>query len=47
MAKGGGKPQGDEGPQISPEERARIAKAAKQVAAYANFPRWSANFQKD
>lgn len=47
MAKGGGKPQGDEGPQISPEERARIAKAAKQVAAYANFLRWSANFQKD
>ena len=47
MAKGGGKPQGDEGPQISPEERARIAKAVKQVAAYANFLRWSANFQKD
>lgn len=39
--------QGDEGPQISPEERARFAKAAKQVAAYANFLRWSANFQKD
>lgn len=39
--------QGDEGPQISPEERARFARAAKQVAAYANFLRWSANFQKD
>jgi hypothetical protein len=45
MAKGGA--QGDDGPQISPEERARIAKAAKQVAALANFMRWGANFQKD
>lgn len=47
MARGGGKPQGDDGPQISPEERARIAKAANQVAAYANFLRWGANFRKD
>lgn len=45
---GKGKQQGDDdGPKISPEERARIAKAAKQVAAYANFLRWSANYQKD
>lgn len=47
MAKAAGKQKGDEEPQISAEERARIAKAAKQVAAYANFLRWSANFQKD
>ncbi|WP_240533886.1 hypothetical protein [Aeromonas veronii] len=38
---------GDEGPQISPEERARIAKSARQVAAYANFLRWTANFRRD
>lgn len=37
----------DEGPQISPEERARFAKAAKQVVSYANFLRWAANFRKD
>lgn len=37
----------DDGPQISPEERARIAKAAKQVISYANFLRWTANFRKD
>ena len=43
----GGRKQDDEGPQISPEEQARIAKAAKQVAAYANFLRWAANFRKD
>jgi hypothetical protein len=48
MGRQGGKSQGEqEGPQISPEERARIAKAAKQVASYANFLRWNANFQKD
>ena len=38
---------GDEGPQISPEERARIAKSARQVAAYTNFMRWTANFRRD
>lgn len=38
---------GDEGPQISPEERARIARSARQVAAYANFLRWTANFRRD
>lgn len=43
----GGRKQDDEGPQISPEEQARIAKAAKQVAAYANFLRWAANYRKD
>lgn len=43
----GGNKQDDDGPQISPEERARIAKAAKQVASYANFLRWAANFRKD
>jgi hypothetical protein len=44
----GGKSQGGgEGPQISPEERVRFATAAKQVAGYANFLRWTANFQKD
>nr|WP_228857652.1 hypothetical protein [Pseudomonas syringae]QOQ33386.1 hypothetical protein [Pseudomonas syringae pv. actinidiae] len=32
---------------ISPEDQARIRKSARQVAAYANFLRWSANFRKD
>lgn len=36
-----------DGPDISPEERARIAKAARQVVAYANFLRWLANFRRD
>lgn len=36
-----------EQPKISPEELARISKAARQVAAYAVFLRWSATFQKD
>jgi hypothetical protein len=48
VARRGGKAKGDEeGPQISPEERVRIAKAAQQIPAYANFLRWTANFQKD
>lgn len=38
---------GDDGPKISPEERARIAKSARQVAAYTNFLRWTANFRRD
>jgi len=37
----------NKGPQINPDERARIAKAARQVAAYANFLRWTANFRRD
>lgn len=41
---GGGE---QEGPQISPEERARISKSARQLAAYANFLRWTANFRRD
>jgi len=43
---GNGK-QDDDGPKISPEEAARIKRAAYQLASYANFLRWSANFQKD
>jgi hypothetical protein len=35
------------GQEISAEDRARIAKAARQLAAYTNFLRWCANFQKD
>jgi len=38
---------GDDTPQISPEDRQRIAKAARQVAAYTNFLRWAANFNSD
>lgn len=38
---------GDEGPKISPQERARLARSARQVAAYANFLRWAANFRRD
>lgn len=41
------KNDGDDAPQISPEERARIAKSARQMAAYANFLRWAANFRRD
>ncbi len=29
------------------QERARVARAARQLAAYANFLRWSANFPKE
>lgn len=36
-----------DGPKISAEDRARIAKTARQLAAYTNFLRWCANFQKD
>jgi hypothetical protein len=35
------------GQEISAEDRARIAKAARQLAAYTNFLRWCANFRKD
>jgi hypothetical protein len=35
------------GTKISAEDRARMAKAARQLAAYTNFLRWCANFQKD
>lgn len=37
----------DKGLQISQEERARLAKSARQVVAYANFLRWTANFRRD
>ncbi|MBV6747205.1 hypothetical protein [Xanthomonas vasicola] len=37
----------EEAPKISPEEQARIAKAARQLASYANFLRWAANFKRD
>lgn len=37
----------DDGPQISPEDQKRIAKGARQLAAYAAFLRWSANFARD
>lgn len=37
----------DVGPAISADERARIARAARQVVAYANFLRWTANFKRD
>jgi hypothetical protein len=36
-----------EPPQISPEDKARIAKAARQLVATANFMRWAANFNKE
>ncbi|MFK0093876.1 hypothetical protein [Pseudomonas sp. NPDC090592] len=37
----------DVGPAISAEERARVARAARQVVGYANFLRWTANFKRD
>lgn len=43
----GSQGQKDVGPTISAEERARVARAAKQVVAYANFLRWTANFKRD
>jgi len=42
-----GKQEKDDGPQISPEDQKRIAKGARQLAAYAAFLRWSANFSRD
>ena len=39
--------QKDVGPTTSAHERARVAQAAKQVVAYANFLRWTANFKRD
>ena len=36
----------DVGPAISAEERARVARAARQVVAYANFLRWTSNFNR-
>lgn len=39
--------QGDEGPTISAEEMQRVEKGAKQLASYASFLRWSANFPRD
>jgi hypothetical protein len=40
-------PDGGEAPQLSAEDRIRIAKAARQVAGYTNFLRWAANFRKN
>lgn len=37
----------DDGPEISPEDQARIAKSSRQLISYANFLRWAANFRKD
>lgn len=37
----------DEGPKISAEEMRRVEKGAKQLASYASFLRWSANFPRD
>ncbi|WP_323025716.1 hypothetical protein [Castellaniella sp.] len=42
-----GKQKEDDGPQISLEDQRRIAKGARQLAAYASFLRWSANFSRD
>ncbi len=41
------KGQHDQGAAVVSEQRARIAKAARQLAGYANFLRWSANFPKE
>lgn len=39
--------QKNEAPKISKEDQERISRAARQVASYANFLRWSANFSRD
>lgn len=39
--------QNDEGPQISEEDLRRVEKGARQLASYAAFLRWSANFPRD
>lgn len=36
----------EEGVDISPEERARIERASRQLVSYANFLRWAANFKR-
>lgn len=38
---------GNESPVISPEDRLRFEKSARQIAAYANFLRWTVNFKRD
>ncbi len=43
---GKGKGDGD-APQISPEDRARIARSSRQLASYANFLRWCSNFPRE
>lgn len=37
----------EEGPQVSPEELARIERASRQFVSYTNFIRWAANFRAD
>ena len=37
----------DEGPQVSPEELARIERASRQFVSYTNFIRWATNFRAD
>jgi len=43
----GMKQDGDDGPKISVDDQKRISKGARQLAAYASFLRWSANFSRD
>ncbi len=37
----------DVGPAVAPHERARIARAARQVVGYTNLLRWAANFPRE
>lgn len=37
----------DEGPQVSPDELARIERASRQFVSYTNFIRWATNFRAD
>ncbi|TAM33400.1 MAG: hypothetical protein EPN61_18470 [Burkholderiaceae bacterium] len=39
--------QKEEGPQVSPEELARIERASRQFISYTNFIRWATNFRAD
>lgn len=39
--------QKDDAPKISPEDKKRIERSSRQLAAYTNFLRWAANFPKE
>ncbi len=37
----------EDGPQVSPEDLARIERASRQFVSYTNFIRWATNFRAD
>ena len=41
------KPEENDAPEISEEDKKRIQKATTLLAAYTNFMRWAGNFRRD